>query len=488
MAPLHQKRQLHRPETSRKRSRVEPKNNGSRIDAVKVSLGDLDWKKVPMPDRLDDVEGFFGLEEVEGVEVARTSDGQVKYLLASENSKKGAKKSASIPSKKQKVASQMVEEDGEEEWNGIQEDPPALEASGDSGARSMQSVSKSPKISRRKHEKDLKHPRTGKPLENTFSMLQESPNEEKVDISAWKTLDLAPETLLSLARLGFSQPMPIQLAAIPEILAGHDVIGKAPTGSGKTLAFGIPILEHFLKGQQMELPHAPLVSEDIQQDPIALILSPTRELAHQLSTHLNALFDHSTFTHNGPSIATLTGGLSVQKQKRLLSKADIIIGTPGRLWEIICEGKGLVAWLKKIKYLVVDEADRLLSDGHFGELEEVLDVLELGSSDTEENDKNGGHQPSESRQTLVFSATFHKDLQQKLSGKRGNIGGELMGKNDAMEYLLKKLKFREEKPKFVDVNPIEQMAERLKEGLVECGALEKASLSLSYRNIGPFLN
>jgi ATP-dependent RNA helicase DDX24/MAK5 len=84
MAPVHQKRQLYPttgPGTSRKRPRVGSKNNGLGADVVKVSLGDLDWKKVPMPDRLDDVEGFFGLEEVEGVDIARNSDGQVEYLV-----------------------------------------------------------------------------------------------------------------------------------------------------------------------------------------------------------------------------------------------------------------------------------------------------------------------------------------------------------------------------------------------------------------------
>src|SRR5216117_1993607 len=85
MAPLHRKRQLFLsagPEKSRKRPRVGPKNNnGSKPDAVKVSLGDLDWREVPMPDRLDDVEGFFGLEEVEGVDIARSNDGQVEYLV-----------------------------------------------------------------------------------------------------------------------------------------------------------------------------------------------------------------------------------------------------------------------------------------------------------------------------------------------------------------------------------------------------------------------
>jgi|SRR5579862_7446359 len=84
MAPVHRKRQLHSalgPEPSRKRPRVASTSDESRANAIKVSLADLDWKKVPMPDRLDDVEGFFGLEEVEGVEVARKHDGRVEYLV-----------------------------------------------------------------------------------------------------------------------------------------------------------------------------------------------------------------------------------------------------------------------------------------------------------------------------------------------------------------------------------------------------------------------
>ena len=84
MAPAHQKRQLHPTpgtETLRKRARVESANARSGATAIKVSLADLDWKKVPMPDRLDDVDGFFGLEEVEGVDIARNNDGQVEYLV-----------------------------------------------------------------------------------------------------------------------------------------------------------------------------------------------------------------------------------------------------------------------------------------------------------------------------------------------------------------------------------------------------------------------
>lgn len=222
--------------------------------------------------------------------------------------------------------------------------------------------------------------------------------------------------------------------------------------------------------------------------PVALILSPTRELAHQISSHLNNLCSDPLFM--GPSIVTLTGGLSLKKQERLLANADILIGTPGRLWEMISGGHGLKRWLRNTKYLVIDEADRLLSEGHFQEVEEILNALDRiddgdqnshanGDEDGAEagNDRHIGGEADTGRQTLVFSATFQKDLQQKLAGK-SKAGGELMDKRESMEYLLKKLKFREEKLKFVDVNPISQMASTLKEGIVECAGLEKVPMIL----------
>lgn len=252
------------------------------------------------------------------------------------------------------------------------------------------------------------------------------------------------------------------------------MIGKAVTGSGKTLAFGIPILEHYLKTRVSDGPKVKISSDkEHPYPPVALILSPTRELAHQLSLHLADLCSNAL--PSGPLIATLTGGLSLHKQQRLLANADIVIGTPGRLWEVISGGHGLTKWLRKIKYLVIDEADRLLSDGNFKEVEEILNALDRTD---EVNEENIGGEAQEveteaARQTLVFSATFQKDLQQKLAGKSKASSGDLSGKQESMEYLLKKLNFREENPKFIDVNPISQMASSLKEGIVECGGLEK---------------
>lgn len=285
--------------------------------------------------------------------------------------------------------------------------------------------------------------------------------QDEVDLSAWVSLELSPQILGSLAKLKFSKPTPIQEAAIPQILAGHDVIGKASTGSGKTLAFGLPIVEKWL-----ELSEDGDSSEATSKIPLALVLSPTRELAHQLTEHIKNL---CAGLPNSPYVCSVTGGLSVHKQQRQLAKADIVIGTPGRLWEVLSSSSDLMSNFRGIQYLVVDEADRLLTEGHFKEAAEIFTSLDRFEADEDQEEEVA---PSP-RQTLVFSATFHKGLQQKLAGK-GRY--DLMSQQDSMEYLLKKLNFRDEKPRFIDVNPVSQMADGLKEGLVECGAMEKVSL------------
>ena len=252
------------------------------------------------------------------------------------------------------------------------------------------------------------------------------------------------------------------------------MIGKASTGSGKTLAFGIPILEHYLQLEERKSPALKLSSGFARPEPCALVLSPTRELAHQLAKHLEALFSNAP--SGGLSIAIITGGLSLQKQRRLLSTADVVVATPGRLWEVMSEGAGSSTWLRKTRFLVIDEADRLLSEGHFAEFEEILNVLDREDEDAVIDSPAAdvsNEQIRPQRQTLVFSATFHKGLQQKLSGKATHGAGDLMDKQQSLSYLLQRLHFKQGKPKFIDVNPVSQMAEGLREGLIECAALEK---------------
>lgn len=303
---------------------------------------------------------------------------------------------------------------------------------------------------------------------NTFGALADGndyQDQEDVDMAAWVSLNLSPQIISAIAKLKFTKPTLIQKKTIPEIVAGHDVIGKAQTGSGKTLAFGIPMVERWLEMQEQGVERT---------GPMSVVLSPTRELAKQLGDHLKALCDGLP---SAPYVCVVTGGLSILKQQRQLEKADIVIGTPGRLWEVLSGDRALQSKFAKIKFLVVDEADRLFKVGQFKEAEDIIGALdgkspgddaEDESSDEEENDEGD---ESNVRQTLVFSATFDKDLQTKLAGKGRSTGSD----DEKMAYLMKCLKFRGE-PKFIDVNPVSQMAEGLREGLIECGAMEKVSL------------
>lgn len=485
MAPEQKKRARPTAKTSQqstKRQKIEvahKKKDGA--PKRQVAADALPWNEVEMPAMFDDAEGFFGLEEVDGVEVIKEG-GIVKFLSAT-------------------VAPAEVVDEDEFEGFGDDEETPEDNATEDKPAeleevsvKKSAKESKAPKESKeakelkdlaaeKKTKKETKKEKKAKkeaakkeaakketpeseeePEEdlalNVFKALEEDAESEGVDVSAWADLDLSQNTLAALSKLGFAKPTLIQSEAIPEILAGHDVVGKASTGSGKTLAFGIPIVESWLET------YGELDEDELKETrpPTALILSPTRELAHQITEHITALCKGLT---TAPWVAAVTGGLSVQKQQRQLAKADIIIGTPGRLWEVLSTSIELTASFKTIKFLVVDEADRLLTDGHFKEAEEIMGALDR------EVDPDEDEPTLSPRQTLVFSATFHKGLQQKLSGKKK--GGASMNNNESVEYLIQKLNFREDKPKFIDVNPVSQMADRLKEGMVECAGTEKVN-------------
>lgn len=417
----------------------------------------LNWKSIPRPDYLEDVGGLLDFEEVEGVDVFQDGSGRASYSVTSKKGVADAKTSV----KKRKRETATAEED--DEFTGFGDEPTVAPA----------------KRSRIATDKVYTKPGTElvEPDGNatdadqghgTFEHLEEDSLEGSGGVSAWRPLHLSPDTMASLSRLKFTKPTPIQRSAIPQILAGDDVVGKASTGSGKTLAFGIPILERYLELQATQSHQ----SSQVHRSPLALILSPTRELAHQLDKHLGALCSNGLF--EGPLIATLTGGLSVQKQQRLLKNADIVIGTPGRLWEIASEGQGIIKALQQIEFLVIDEADRLLSEGHFKEVEEILNALdrkENGDEDIASDDREASA-ATPGRQTLVFSATFDRNLQRKLSGKF-KPENSLLSNKESMEYLLSKINFRSDTPKFIDVDPVNQMARDLKEGMIECGGTEK---------------
>ncbi|KAK6222464.1 DEAD/DEAH box helicase [Colletotrichum tabaci] len=460
----------------------------------KVAASALPWKKVEVPEMFDDAEGFYGLEVIEGVDVIKDGE-NIEFVAAipsgddeknqndndgdefegfsdsepapaqPETVKEEAKKDSKAAPKKTKKEKKAAKAEQQAKDDKPAETPADKTDETDAADPTTQEPKDKKKNKKEKKQKKTQTKPEDAKLENSdFTALEKVEEaEEDLDMTPWVDLGLSPATVSAIAKLKFPKPTKIQASTIPEILAGHDVIGKASTGSGKTLAFSIPIVEDWLDKYEEKADGGK--PEKADNTPLALILSPTRELAHQITNHIKNLCAGLV---NAPFVCSVTGGLSVFKQQRQLAKADIVIGTPGRLWEVISGSRELLAGFRQIRYLVVDEADRLLSEGHFKEAGEILDALDREV--IEEDDDDDDEKNLSARQTLVFSATFHQGLQQKLAGK-GKWG--LMSEEESMEYLLKKLNFREEKPKFIDVNPAKQMASGLKEGLIECGGMEK---------------
>jgi ATP-dependent RNA helicase RhlE len=165
-------------------------------------------------------------------------------------------------------------------------------------------------------------------------------------------LGLSPVILEGVKAMGYTDPTPIQLRAIPLILSGTDVIGSAQTGTGKTAAFALPILSKL--GQ-----HNPV-------GPRALILEPTRELASQVET---AIRDYARFTDL--KVTVVYGGVGYGKQNdELRAGADIVAATPGRLLDHLEQG---TLRLDKVEFLVLDEADRMLDMGFLPDVRRLVE-------------------------------------------------------------------------------------------------------------------
>ncbi|KND88642.1 ATP-dependent RNA helicase MAK5 [Tolypocladium ophioglossoides CBS 100239] len=470
------------------KSKPKPKPTKKSAAPRIVDAASLSWQSVGEED-------FGGLEVIGGVEVVRDG-GKVQFVVKQQQQQQQTQ-----------TQTQAEEEDGkqdgeEESFEGFGDDAvggqdvdPHQDCGAEDGVEGARSGEKTAGKNKTKTkaktkarqaatttaEKALQNPAArnndnGKGNANAFSALagiadgEEGDGDEGVDVADWVALNLSPRILSAIAKLGFAKPTAIQKKSIPEIVAGGDVIGKAQTGSGKTLAFGIPIVEKWLEMHESE-------SDEQQQEakkrgPMAVVLSPTRELAKQLGDHLKALCDGLP---TAPYVCVVTGGLSIHKQQRQLEKADIVIGTPGRLWEVLDGDMKLQDAFTHIKFLVVDEADRLFKVGQFKEAENIIGALDRRDPEAERGADDDGDDELPPRQTLVFSATFDKDLQTKLAGRSKSSKGssaEAGGDDDKMAYLMKCLQFRSE-PQFIDVNPVSRMAEGLKEGLIECGAMEK---------------
>ena len=187
----------------------------------------------------------------------------------------------------------------------------------------------------------------------------------------FKDLNLSEEIQKAIADMGFEEATPIQAQTIPQILKGFDVIGKAQTGTGKTCAFGIPTIEMIDTD-----------SETVQ----VLILSPTRELAIQISEELRAVSKYK----EGIRILPIYGGQPIDRQITALKKRpQIIIGTPGRIMDHI---RRRTLKLADIKLVILDEADEMLNMGFREDIDAILEKV------------------PEEKQTILFSATMPKEI------------------------------------------------------------------------------
>lgn len=189
-------------------------------------------------------------------------------------------------------------------------------------------------------------------------------------ISEFTQLNLHPQLVQAVTEQGYTTPTPIQVGVIPLMLAGHDVIGQAQTGTGKTAAFALPMIHNLIPNQKL---------------PQGLVLAPTRELALQVA---GAMSEYGR--HSGVRVLAVYGGQAYGPQiDRLRRGVDIVVGTPGRLIDLI-ERKVLV--LNAISILVLDEADEMLSMGFVEDIETILATT------------------PPTRQTALFSATLPTEI------------------------------------------------------------------------------
>jgi len=306
----------------------------------------------------------------------------------------------------------------------------------------------------------------------------------------------------ALLEQGFEVPTPIQAAVLPVALGKRcDVFGAAQTGSGKTLAFALPIIQRILDSSSFNGS-----AED--RALAALVLSPTRELALQVKDHFERAARYTRI-----SVVAVVGGLAVDKQRRLLARRpQVVVGTPGRLWEQMQLGDPFLTRLHMLLALVIDEADRMLEAGHFQDLENILRLLpavdpkkrrkqadeaapereegwgEAVESFARKERQERGHQERHyRRQTLVFSATLVQDQawRRHRAGKDSKKERERVRREEreaamsaeerraqSVTKLMERLDLPED-PLVIDLSPAGKVSERITQHRLCCLAPDK---------------
>ncbi|EFP75857.1 ATP-dependent RNA helicase [Puccinia graminis f. sp. tritici] len=351
-------------------------------------------------------------------------------------------------------------------------------------------------------------------------------------LPAWLDLKLASPIKRALYNLSFTKPTAVQEASLPISLSSsdspRDLVVIAETGSGKTLAYALPILNALILS-----PPSPMLKSSPQILPIVtLVLTPTRELCLQVKAHIDTFLKamcsetqssqeegatnepSSSKNRTGITTVSICGGIAIAKQRKQLERSKklmepgkgglgcIVIATPGRLWDMIQSWDEFAEGIKrKLDWLIIDEADKMIEKGHFEELEKILKLTKRPkdrrprhTTDNNNADEDDGEEEEwedewtsqandadnyikEKIRTMVFSATMDKNLQINLKkrsfkGKPPAVGGSIPPA-DPMHDLLEQIDFRDPHPELIDLTPQGRMVGGLKECKIECVLKDK---------------
>lgn len=429
----------------------------------------LPWNSsIPQPDENDDNDASFSLftgsNELEGGFLSLEEIDEAEYGLNIPDPENHDRKHNSKPDKKLNKQKQDGAGSGGETVN-------------DESIKSeVKKKKKKKKNKDAKENQKVEHSNTGVDADVKDSVDEE--NIDETEYYAWNELRLHPRLMKAIHKLGFKEPTPIQKACIPAAAhQGKDVIGAAETGSGKTLAFGLPIFQRLLeereKAESISGVKGGEAAEKYATTGLlrSLIIAPTRELALQVAKHLKAVAKHINVR-----VTAIVGGILPEKQERLLkARPEIVVATPGRLWELMSSGEKHLIELHSLSFFVLDEADRMVQSGHFKELQSIIDMLPMSNISGEDNSKDAKNCVTVSsiqrkkRQTLVFSATvaLSADFRKKL--KRGSIQKKQPSTDglDSIETLSERAGMRPNAA-IIDLTNPSILAAKIEESFIEC--------------------
>eukprot|EP01117_Protostelium_nocturnum_P019264 TRINITY_DN8308_c0_g1_i1.p1 TRINITY_DN8308_c0_g1~~TRINITY_DN8308_c0_g1_i1.p1 ORF type:complete len:782 (+),score=368.78 TRINITY_DN8308_c0_g1_i1:112-2457(+) len=429
------------------------------------NISELKWKKLVVDGNVTDSgsSGIMSLEEIDA-----------KDFFAALNQ---SNLPPSFVSYKEEGEDHQMEEDSEEKKNEPKKKSKAKKEKKEVKEKLEDSQNLSKKTEKKKKEKK----KETKKEEKIEEKKEEEEEKEEIDVTIWRDY-LSNELLLkAISQLGFKEPTPIQKEAlIAAIRDGKDIVGAAQTGSGKTLAFGLPMIQAIIarklkeeEKEKEEDEEEEVVEEEGELGELittvknkkkenylrGLILTPTRELAMQIYKHLISVAKYTNI-----KIVPIIGGIALPKQQRLLSGSpDIVVATPGRLWDLISQNMApYISDIRSLEFLVIDEADRMIQPGSYQELTSILETLPITSKKTDES-KN-----EFKRQTFVFSATLttEQDELRKRSSKT------------TLDILLDKLSFQR-KIEVINLSRKELLADTIQEMKLEC-MLEDKDVYLYY--------